>query len=71
QVLDAICREHAIPTDLVARLMEQERQMQGMHRRAGIFQRIDDVLREEWRDEMTIRQKYNLPNLEDSDEAEA
>ena len=51
--------------------MEQERQMQGMHRRAGIFQRIDDVLREEWRDEMTIRQKYNLPNLEDSDEAEA
>ncbi|WP_119072013.1 DNA phosphorothioation system sulfurtransferase DndC [Aggregatilinea lenta] len=70
QVLDAICQEQAIPTDLVARLMEQERQMQGMHRRAGIFQRIDDVLREEWRDESTIRQVYRLPILEDSDETE-
>jgi len=74
RVLGEICSEHDIPTDLVARLMEQERQMQGMHRRSGIFQRINDVLREEWRDEAAIRQAYNLPLLvvdDDSDDDEA
>jgi hypothetical protein len=40
-----------------------------MHRRAGIFQRIDEVLREEWRDEATIRQAFSLPLLADPEEA--
>jgi DNA sulfur modification protein DndC len=35
--------------------------MQGMHRRSGIFQRLDEVLREEWRNEATVRRAYNLP----------
>lgn len=60
-LLGEICAKHELPTDLVARLLEQERQMQGMHRRSGIFQRIDDVLREEWRDEETVRREHNLP----------
>lgn len=70
QVLDEVCQHHDLPTDLVARLLEQERQMQGMHRRSGIFQRIDQVLREEWRDEATIRKEYNLPLLDAVDEAD-
>ncbi len=69
RVLHEICREHTIPTDLVARLLEQERQMQGMQRRAGIFQRIDEVFREEWRDETAVRQAYNLPLLTEVEEA--
>lgn len=69
RVLHEICQEHAIPTDMVARLLEQERQMQGMQRRAGIFQRIDEVLGEEWRDEATIRRAYNLPLLVEAEEA--
>jgi DNA sulfur modification protein DndC len=60
-LLGEICAKNQLPTDLVARLLEQERQMQGMHRRSGIFQRLDDVLREEWRDEATVRRAYNLP----------
>jgi DNA sulfur modification protein DndC len=68
QTLDALCVEHDIPTDLVARLLEQERQMQGMQRRAGIQQKIDDVLREEWRDEVTIREMYNIPLIVDHEE---
>ncbi|WP_129677574.1 DNA phosphorothioation system sulfurtransferase DndC [Candidatus Chloroploca sp. Khr17] len=70
RVLGEVCAEHDLPTDLVARLMEQERQMQGMHRRAGIFQRIDEVLREEWRDEAAIRRAYNLPLLGIDDDEE-
>ena len=63
-----ICQENTLPTDLVARLLEQERQMQGMHRRSGIFQRIDQVLQQEWRDETTIRKEHGLPLLETSEE---
>jgi DNA sulfur modification protein DndC len=68
RILDDLCKEQDIPTDLVARLLEQERQMQGMQRRAGIQQKIDDVLREEWRDETTIRQIYNIPLITDHEE---
>ncbi len=67
RVLREVCQERDLPPDLVARLLEQERQMQGMHRRAGIFQRIDEVLCEEWRDEATIRQAHGLPLLNDTE----
>lgn len=60
RVLNDICTQHNIPTDLVARLLEQERQMQGMQRRAGVFQRIDDVLREEWRNEEEVYRAHGL-----------
>jgi len=63
RVLHELCQQHELPTDMVARLLEQERQMQGMHRRAGIFQRIDQVLGQEWRDEETVRRDHQLPPL--------
>ncbi|MEM9955630.1 MAG: DNA phosphorothioation system sulfurtransferase DndC [Chloroflexota bacterium] len=71
KLLDEICGDSNIPTELVAKLLEQERQMQGMHRRAKIFQRLDQVLSEDWRDEETIRKQYNLPSREDTDETES
>lgn len=54
RMLTEICQDENVPVDLVARLLEQERQMQGMHRRSGIFQRLDDVLREDWRTEAEV-----------------
>lgn len=67
RLLNQVCQDHDVPTDLVARLLEQERQMQGMHRRAGIFQRLDSVFNEEWRDEITIRKAHNLPLLSENE----
>lgn len=64
RTLHEICAEQGVPTDLVAKLLEQERQQQGMHRRAGIFQRIDAVLREDWRDEATVRAEHQLAPLD-------
>jgi len=58
-LLDEICQANdAYPTELLARLLEEERQMQGMHRRAGVFERIEAVLREDWDNENTVREKY-------------
>lgn len=72
-LLDEICMEHGIPTEMVARLLDVEQQMQGMARRAGIFTRIEQILNEEWRDEkdvlgeaeteQTHREEYGLDTL--------
>lgn len=59
RVLDKICKKHGdFPTELIARLLEEERQMQGMHRRSGIFERLDSVLREDWEEEQDVIDKY-------------
>lgn len=49
ELLDRICERYDIPTDLLAKLLEKERQSHGMSRRASIYRDIDSVLREEWR----------------------
>ena len=53
-LLEAICRKHDIPVQLVAKLLDVERQFQGMKRRAAVYSRIEDVLSEEWRTEEEI-----------------
>lgn len=53
-LLEAICRKHDVPVQLVAKLLDVERQVQGMKRRAAVYSRIEDVLGEEWRTEEEI-----------------
>ena len=50
-ILKDICTNHKIPEILVQKLMEAERQTSGMNKRSSIFKRIEDILKEEWRDE--------------------
>ena len=54
QLLEAICRPEGVPTELVAKLLDAERQCQGMRRRAGIFDRIEQILRENWSSEEEV-----------------
>ena len=51
----AICKEKGIPIILVAKLLDTERQMDGMSRRAGIQSRIDEIFHEDWRSEEEVR----------------
>lgn len=53
-VLDALCDEHGVPLGMVKDLIDTERQMQGLKRRAQIMQRIDAVLGSEWRTESEV-----------------
>jgi len=50
-LLGSICKEYDVPLDLVARLLELERQSAGMARRAGVPKEIADLLGREWRSE--------------------
>lgn len=53
-LLGKICNEHQIPMQLVVKLLDVERQIQGMTRRSSAYARIDAVLQEEWRSEEDV-----------------
>ena len=55
EILAAVCNEKGIPVALVAKLVDTERQMDGMSRRAGIQSRIDEIFHEDWRLEEEAR----------------
>ena len=47
--LDLTCLRYGVPGELVAKLLEVERSMYGMSRRAAIQQRLSAILEEDWR----------------------
>jgi len=47
--LEITCTRYGIPSELVAKLLEVERNMFGMSRRAAIQQRLSMILEEDWR----------------------
>jgi DNA sulfur modification protein DndC len=49
-LLNEICSEHNVPTELIVRLLEVERAAHGLKRRHAVHTRIEDVFRQEWRD---------------------
>ena len=53
-ILGTICDEKGIPVTLVAKLLDTERQMDGMSRRAKIQSRIDEIFHEDWRSEEEV-----------------
>lgn len=48
ELLRAICAKHGIPPLLVARLLDIEREVQGMARRSSVYVNLARVLREDW-----------------------
>ncbi|RAL70566.1 3'-phosphoadenosine 5'-phosphosulfate sulfurtransferase DndC [Dehalococcoides mccartyi] len=49
ELLVSICKEHSVPYEIVAKLIEVERSSFGMARRANVFREIRKILHEEWR----------------------
>ena len=62
-LMNQICANHDVPLKLVKKLLEAERQVQGMSRRSSIYSKIDDILSEEWRseEEFTKEKLSNSP----------
>lgn len=54
-ILQQVSTEREVPARLIAKLLDLERDMQGMGRRAGIYEKIDQVFREDWPDEEQIK----------------
>lgn len=77
RLLDDVCRERSVPTELVIRLLDVERAAHGLKRRHAIHTRIEELFRQEWRDLDTVLQERlgsranEVVDVEDVDEAEA
>lgn len=54
QLLDEICRENGVPTDLVARLIDKEREFSALGRRSTLNKELDSILKREWRSEEEV-----------------
>jgi len=54
ELLSSLCQEYNVPFDLVARMLEVERQSTGMTRRAGVQRALQAVLSQEWESESDI-----------------
>ncbi|RKU28220.1 DNA phosphorothioation system sulfurtransferase DndC [Candidatus Poribacteria bacterium] len=59
EILESVCAEKGIPVTLVAKLLDTERQMDGMSRRAKIQSRIDEIFHEDWRSEEEALNELN------------
>ena len=53
-LLDTICERHQVPTKMVAKLLDTERELNGMSRRSSIYQKITSVFEEDWRSEEEV-----------------
>lgn len=62
KLLETIC-ENKMETSLVARLIDLERSMEGMTRRAGVINKIDRIFNEEWRSEEELLKEITI-NIE-------
>ena len=64
KVLLETCESHGVPTELVAQLLEVERSVQGMKRRARIHQLIQNVMDREWRSrDVVVRERRKQQDL--------
>ena len=61
-LLDTICDRHDVPSAMVAKLLDIERQFQGLSRRSAVHQRIAKVIEEDWRSEEEILAHESEPS---------
>jgi DNA sulfur modification protein DndC len=68
QALEQVASNHDLPPKLISELIDIERSLNGMHRRSTIYDRIDIVLRKDWRSEQEVLS--GIPALPQEDEGE-
>ena len=66
-ILEALCSDKGIPLELVAKLLDTERQFYGMSRRASIYDRIDAIFHEDWRSEEAVLANLEMKHPEQSE----
>jgi DNA sulfur modification protein DndC len=64
-LLKKICDERNLPLRLVTKLLDVEREMQGMTRRSTVYNRIGDVLSEDWISEEEVKMALANPKAID------
>ena len=59
-LLEDICKRKGVPPELAIKLVDVERELNGMSRRSSIYTRIDQIFREEWQPEEEAIRRQNM-----------
>lgn len=72
QLLDAICADRSVPTELVVKLLDVERAAHGLKRRHAVHTKIEQLFSQEWRelDAVMAERLSGRPMVEVEAEAE-
>ena len=79
RLLDEVCNDRSVPTELVIRLLDVQRAAHGLKRRHAIHTRIEELFRQEWRDLDTVLKErlgdrpaegIELGDIDDADDLE-
>ena len=65
ELLQKICDTKKLPLRLVTKLMDVEQQMQGMTKRSSIYNRIGEILSEDWMTEEEAKKQIANPDAID------
>jgi DNA sulfur modification protein DndC len=65
ELLQKICDTKKLPLRLITKLMDVEQQMQGMTKRSSIYNRIGEVLSEDWQTEEEAKKQIANPDAID------
>lgn len=49
RILEEVCSEHGLPVGVLRELVDVERELQGLHRRVSVYDRIGRILKKDWR----------------------
>jgi DNA sulfur modification protein DndC len=55
ELLDGICVRNQVPSAMIAKLLDVERELHGMSRRSAVHQRLSAVFDEDWRSEEEVK----------------
>jgi DNA sulfur modification protein DndC len=55
ELLDSICAKNQVPSAMVAKLLDVERELHGMSRRSAVHQKLSAVIDEDWRSEEEVK----------------
>ena len=65
-ILNEVCAEYDVPPGLLAQLLEVERSVRGLKRRAAVHQKIAGVMEREWRSESDVIAEHEARIEEDA-----
>jgi DNA sulfur modification protein DndC len=70
RVLERVCTEAGVPSELLRELIDLERELQGLGRRTSVYDRMDRILKKDWRPDEEVLASIGWKPGTDEDEEE-
>jgi len=69
-ILEQASVQHGVPSEVLRELLDLEREVQGLARRAGVYDKVDRILAKDWRSTEEVLTSIGWRGEEDAEETE-